>query len=92
MNGTTTQREIVAFHRRSTAVMILMSSLKGALRSLPVIVGGLLVMSALDGWLEISPLPRQISWITITVAAVALFASGFFPLSMFLVKNKKLPL
>lgn len=76
------------FLRRATLWVGGVCFLKGLVRAVPVILGGLVLLSVLDAGIGLTSLGLKSLWLVVFVTALFFFLSAFFPLRIFTVSKK----
>jgi len=76
------------FVRWSGVIVGVQCALRGIVRSFPFVMLGLVTLGILDHWLNLPPLLRQGAWIFLVAGGLLLFASGFWPTSLFTLRSR----
>lgn len=74
---------IARFIARSRYAVAVLAAIKGLSRAVPFLLAGLVVLSGLDRWVELSTGGRQALWFLFVAGGAGLFVHGFMPFSMF---------
>lgn len=79
---------IQRFSKNVTRVLLALGFLKGLIRALPFLFVAFMTLSVLDIKVEIPIWGLRLLWLWAVLGAGVLFASGFFPVSMFSIREK----
>lgn len=80
--------DIHGFLNRSKRAVVLLAISRGFLRGAPVLIAGFVALSGLDQHFEFPAWWRRLMWVLLLAGSGGLFASGFFPLTLFSLRER----